>query len=70
MFWFIGTLAMQLLATQRTFKSWEVPLVPWLPSLSIRMNIFLVITQRAMTSLCFQVKEEGEQEQVFFVSMT
>lgn len=41
-FWFIGTLAMQLLAKQRVPKIWEVPLVPWLPSLSIGMNIFLI----------------------------
>lgn len=33
---------MQLLAKQRTPKIWEVPLVPWLPSLSIGMNIFLI----------------------------
>ncbi|XP_010694567.2 cationic amino acid transporter 8, vacuolar [Beta vulgaris subsp. vulgaris] len=40
--WFVATLAMQLLAKQRAAKVWEVPLVPWLPSLSIAMNIFLI----------------------------
>lgn len=40
--WFVATLALQLLAKQRAPKVWEVPLVPWLPSLSIGMNIFLI----------------------------
>lgn len=40
--WFLGTLGMQLLPKQRVPKIWGVPLVPWLPSLSIGMNFFLI----------------------------
>ncbi|XP_075647136.1 cationic amino acid transporter 8, vacuolar [Castanea sativa] len=40
--WFLGTLAMALLSKHRVPKVWGVPLVPWLPSLSIGMNIFLI----------------------------
>lgn len=40
--WCIATLMMQLLAKQRAPMVWGVPLVPWLPSLSITMNIFLI----------------------------
>lgn len=41
--WFLGTLGIsQLLTQQRTPKVWGVPLVPWLPSLSIATNIFLM----------------------------
>ncbi|XP_062169502.1 cationic amino acid transporter 8, vacuolar [Alnus glutinosa] len=40
--WFLGTLAMALLPKHQAPKVWGVPLVPWLPSLSIGMNIFLI----------------------------
>ncbi|XP_009783431.1 cationic amino acid transporter 8, vacuolar-like [Nicotiana tabacum] len=40
--WLLGTLVMALLPKQRFPKVWGVPLVPWLPSLSIGMNIFLI----------------------------
>ncbi|KAF2294795.1 hypothetical protein P3X46_013901 [Hevea brasiliensis] len=40
--WFLGTLGMALLEKQRVPKVWGVPLVPWLPSLSIAMNLFLI----------------------------
>lgn len=40
--WFLGTLGMALLPKQRVPKLWGVPLVPWLPSLSIAMNLFLI----------------------------
>uniref|UniRef100_A0A2P2JCY5 Cationic amino acid transporter 8 vacuolar n=1 Tax=Rhizophora mucronata TaxID=61149 RepID=A0A2P2JCY5_RHIMU len=40
--WFSGTLGLALLPKQRTPKVWGVPLVPWLPSLSIAMNLFLI----------------------------
>lgn len=41
--WLLATLAIQLfLPQQRTPKVWGVPLVPWLPSLSIATNIFLM----------------------------
>jgi APA family basic amino acid/polyamine antiporter len=41
-FWLIGTFGMVLLHKQRVPKVWGVPLVPFLPSLSITMNIFLI----------------------------
>ncbi|KAL6201724.1 hypothetical protein ACLB2K_025436 [Fragaria x ananassa] len=41
--WFFATLAMSVfLPQQRSPKVWGVPLVPWLPSLSIATNIFLM----------------------------
>ncbi|KAH9609508.1 hypothetical protein KSS87_006025 [Heliosperma pusillum] len=40
--WCGGTVAMQLLTKQHTPTVWGVPLVPWVPSLSIGMNIFLI----------------------------
>ncbi|KAL8193826.1 hypothetical protein R6Q57_010697 [Mikania cordata] len=41
--WFMGTLGISvLLPQQRTPKVWGVPLVPWVPSLSIATNVFLM----------------------------
>lgn len=40
--WLLGTSGMALLPKQRIPKVWGVPLVPWVPSLSIGMNIFLI----------------------------
>ncbi|XP_039784892.1 cationic amino acid transporter 5-like [Panicum virgatum] len=41
--WAAGTLCIQLLVPMaRTPKVWGVPLVPWLPSLSIATNVFLM----------------------------
>ncbi|GKV32080.1 hypothetical protein SLEP1_g40711 [Rubroshorea leprosula] len=41
--WFLATLALQLIVPKaRTPKLWGVPLVPWLPSASIAINIFLL----------------------------
>lgn len=41
--WFLGTLGISVfLPQQRTPKFWGVPLVPWLPSLSIATNLFLM----------------------------
>lgn len=41
--WFLGTMGIQMtLQQQRQPKFWGVPLVPWLPSLSIATNIFLM----------------------------
>ncbi|XP_023519629.1 cationic amino acid transporter 5 [Cucurbita pepo subsp. pepo] len=41
--WFLGTLGISLLLPmQRKPKVWGVPLVPWLPSLSIATNVFLM----------------------------
>ncbi|KAJ6347163.1 hypothetical protein OIU76_003789 [Salix suchowensis] len=41
-FWFLGTIGLSMLPQQRKPKFWGVPLVPWLPSLSIATNIFLM----------------------------
>ncbi|XP_068665449.1 cationic amino acid transporter 5-like [Aristolochia californica] len=41
--WFLGTLGIAVFVPQqRTPKVWGVPLVPWLPSLSIAINLFLM----------------------------
>ncbi|GLT64988.1 hypothetical protein SLA2020_374460 [Shorea laevis] len=41
--WFLATLALQVIVPKsRTPKLWGVPLVPWLPSASIAINIFLL----------------------------
>lgn len=41
--WFIGTLGIAVvLPQQRSPKVWGVPMVPWLPSLSIATNLFLM----------------------------
>lgn len=40
--WFVATLVMALISKHRVPKVWGVPLVPWLPSLSIGMNLFLI----------------------------
>ncbi|MED6143333.1 Catabolite repression protein cat5 [Stylosanthes scabra] len=41
--WFLATLCMSLfLKQQREARVWGVPLVPWLPSMSIAINIFLM----------------------------
>jgi APA family basic amino acid/polyamine antiporter len=41
--WVLGTLGIQLtVPAARAPKVWGVPLVPWLPSLSIATNLFLM----------------------------
>lgn len=40
--WILGTFGMALLQKQYVPKIWGVPLVPWLPALSIGINIFLI----------------------------
>lgn len=40
--WIVGTLGMAMLKQQYVPKIWGVPLVPWLPALSIGINVFLV----------------------------
>lgn len=52
-FWFLGTLGMVLLPKQRVPKVWGVPLVPWLPSLSIAMNLFLIGSMGGVAFLRF-----------------
>ncbi|KAK6931376.1 Amino acid/polyamine transporter I [Dillenia turbinata] len=41
-FWFLGSLGMALLPQQHAPTVWGVPLVPWMPALSIAMNAFLI----------------------------
>lgn len=52
-FWFIGTLGMMVIPKQRVPKVWGVPLVPWLPSLSIGMNLFLIGSLGTMAFIRF-----------------
>lgn len=40
--WLLGTLWMAFLPKHRVPKVWGVPLVPWLPALSIGINVFLI----------------------------
>lgn len=40
--WVVATGGMALTRQHRAAKVWGVPLVPWLPSLSIAMNVFLI----------------------------
>ncbi|KAJ0725669.1 putative amino acid/polyamine transporter I, cationic amino acid transporter [Helianthus annuus] len=41
--WFLSTLGLQLLVKQaRSPKLWGVPMVPWLPSASIVVNVFIM----------------------------
>ncbi|XP_058761113.1 cationic amino acid transporter 8, vacuolar-like [Vicia villosa] len=40
--WFLATLVMSLLPKKRQPKVWGAPLVPWVPSLSIATNLFLM----------------------------
>ncbi|KAI3924621.1 hypothetical protein MKW92_044224 [Papaver armeniacum] len=42
-FWVLGNLGIMIFLPQQHFpKVWGVPLVPWLPSLSIGLNLFLI----------------------------
>lgn len=40
--WVLGTLALQFFVPQKKPTTWGVPLVPWIPSASIAINIFLL----------------------------
>ncbi|GFQ00842.1 cationic amino acid transporter 5 [Phtheirospermum japonicum] len=54
--WFLGTLGIAVMLPQeRTPKVWGVPLVPWLPSLSIAINLFLMGSLGAETFIRFAV---------------
>lgn len=55
-FWFLGTLGIVFFVPQqRTPKVWGVPLVPWIPCLSIATNIFLMGSLGAQAFLRFGV---------------
>nr|GEW65349.1 cationic amino acid transporter 8, vacuolar [Tanacetum cinerariifolium] len=47
-FWLAGAIGMMLVPKQRVPKVWGVPLVPWLPALSILTNVFLIGSLGAM----------------------
>ncbi|KAL3654540.1 Catabolite repression protein cat5 [Castilleja foliolosa] len=54
--WFLGTLGIAVMLQQeRAPKVWGVPLVPWLPSLSIAINLFLMGSLGAETFIRFAV---------------
>ncbi|KAL2933849.1 Cationic amino acid transporter 5 [Bienertia sinuspersici] len=54
--WFLATLAIAIrLPQQRTPKIWGVPFVPWLPSMSIAINIFLMGSLRAEAFIRFGI---------------
>ena len=40
--WVLGTLVLQFFVPQKKPTTWGVPLVPWIPSASIAVNIFLL----------------------------
>lgn len=54
--WFLATLGIAVkLPQERTPKVWGVPLVPWLPSLSIAINLFLMGSLGGKTFIRFGV---------------
>lgn len=54
--WFFGTMGIAVLLPQeRTPKVWGVPLVPWFPSLSIALNLFLMGSLGARTFIRFGI---------------
>ncbi|KAI6699263.1 hypothetical protein NL676_013587 [Syzygium grande] len=54
--WFLGTLGIyKFLPQQRTPKAWGVPLVPWIPSLSIATNVFLMSSSGSAAFLRFVI---------------
>lgn len=54
--WFLATLAISVLLPQeRTPKVWGVPLVPWFPSLSIAINLFLMGSLGAQAFIRFGI---------------
>ncbi|XP_015066947.1 cationic amino acid transporter 5 [Solanum pennellii] len=54
--WFLATLAISVLLPQdRTPKVWGVPLVPWFPSLSVAINVFLMGSLGAQAFIRFGI---------------
>lgn len=54
--WFLATLGISVFLTQqRTPKIWGVPFVPWLPSLSIATNLFLMGSLGAQAFIRFGI---------------
>lgn len=54
--WFLATLGIAVkLPQERTPKVWGVPMVPWLPSLSIAINLFLMGSLSGKTFVRFVV---------------
>lgn len=54
--WFLATLSISVLLPQeRTPKVWGVPLVPWFPSLSVAINVFLMGSLGAQAFIRFGI---------------
>ncbi|KAK3206247.1 hypothetical protein Dsin_020293 [Dipteronia sinensis] len=66
---FLGTFGMALLPQQHVPKIWGVPLVPWLPSLSIGINLFLVGSLGYVAFLRFIICSAAMLVYYFFVGL-
>ncbi|KAK0606511.1 hypothetical protein LWI29_038487 [Acer saccharum] len=66
---FLGTVGMALLPQQHVPKIWGVPLVPWLPSLSIGINLFLVGSLGYLAFLRFIICSAAMLVYYFFVGL-
>ncbi|TXG74056.1 hypothetical protein EZV62_002635 [Acer yangbiense] len=66
---FSGTVGMALLPQQHVPKIWGVPLVPWLPSLSIGINLFLVGSLGYLAFLRFIICSAAMLVYYFFVGL-
>ncbi|KAK2643101.1 hypothetical protein Ddye_024864 [Dipteronia dyeriana] len=66
---FSGTVGMALLPQQHVPKIWGVPLVPWLPSLSIGINLFLVGSLGYIAFLRFVICSAAMLVYYFFVGL-
>jgi APA family basic amino acid/polyamine antiporter len=54
--WFLGTLGLAVCVPQvRTPMIWGVPLVPWVPSLSVALNMFLLGTLDKLSFIRFGI---------------
>ncbi|KAI9195844.1 hypothetical protein LWI28_018637 [Acer negundo] len=66
---FSGTVGMAMLPQQHVPKIWGVPLVPWLPSLSIGINLFLVGSLGYLAFLRFIICSAAMLVYYFFVGL-
>ncbi|CAM6101741.1 unnamed protein product [Calypogeia fissa] len=69
-FWVLGTLAIQLFCPQRRKPTtWGVPLVPWIPSLTIAVNMFLLGSMDKDSFIRFSVWTAAILVYYFFVGL-